>query len=331
MIIFKTTEELREHIAISSNFEFDDIKPSLKQAGRKRVIPVIGKALAAEMETFYAEGSPDVEDADKYPLLLLLQEAVANFGLEAYIPEGNVTISGQGITTEQNEHSKPADWGRIKDLTRKHLQSGEDALEAIIDFLETNGNITEWNDSDERKRLKNFFISSADQFRKYYSNLGQGHLTFRSLMAEMQTVQSMYLEPTLGAEFLKTLKDISGAEGEELQAQEYARFALANLTISRACRSQLFHFTADGFRKRLVTTFNSMIDKLSDTSLSELNRMEAATAKTGNAYLQKLVDYLNEKATDNLFSEWKDSDKYVDPATAEAVSPVKGTGGFVGF
>lgn len=330
MIIFSNISELREHVAISASFEFDDIKPSLKQAARKRVVPIIGKTLATEMETYYNNGSPDLNDEDKYPLLLLLQETVANFGVETYIPEGNVTISGQGITTEENEHSKPADWGRIKDLTRKHLQAGESALEDVIDYLETNGNFTAWNNSEERKSLTRFFISSAGQFREYYSQLAPGHLTFKALLPEMQTVQSMYLEPILGAAFLTELKDYTSGT-EQKQAQQYARFALANLTISRACRSQLFQFTPDGFRKRLVTTFNSMIDKLSEASKEELMRVEEQAAKTGNAYLQKLEDYLNEKATDSLFGSWKNSDKYTDPTTTEEPSIIKGKGGFVGF
>ena len=331
MIIFKEVAELREHVAVSQNLEFEDIAPSLKQAARKKIVPIIGQALATELETFYNDGSPDDSDAANYQLLLLIQEAVANYGLEAYIPEGNVTISGQGISTQENEHSKPADWGRIKDLRRKYIQAAESALEDVLAFLESNGGFTSWNNSEERARLTKLFIPSAAKFREYFSQLSSGHLTFRALLPEMQTVHTMYLEPTLGLDFLKELRDIEDPNEKQKHAQDYACFALANLTISRACRSHLFQFTPDGFRKRLVTTFNAMIDKLSEASKEELYRMELTTAKTGNAYLQKLEDYLNEHASESLFTAWKNSDKYVDPTKKEESSPLKGKGSFLSF
>ena len=46
MIIFKEVAELREHVAVSQNLEFEDIAPSLKQAARKKIVPIIGQALA---------------------------------------------------------------------------------------------------------------------------------------------------------------------------------------------------------------------------------------------------------------------------------------------
>lgn len=325
MIILSTIDELKKHVSTAKDFDFEAIAPSLRQAARKRVIPVIGKDLATEMETFYNGGSPDQQQAAKMDLLNLLQEAVANFGLELYVPEGNVMIGTDGISVQENDHARGAEWWRVKDLIRKYAKAGEDVLEEILDFLEEDGSFTAWNNSDQKASLDQFFITSAGQFQKYF-NIGSSRATFWALQAIMQDVQNMYLEPTLGIDFMEELRDIENPGAEEKKAQTFARQALAKLTISRACRTQIFTVQPEGFRKRVTQSTNAYIDNLKEPQMEELNRVELETAKLGNAYLQKLTQYLNQNASDTLFPTWKSSEKYVDPSTFEERDIVSGSG-----
>lgn len=329
MILFTTTPELRNYVNISSNLDFEDISPSLRTAARKRVVKIIGSALASEMETYYNGGSPDQSDTMKYGLLQLLQEAVAHFGVETYIPEGNLVISGQGLLVNESEHTRAADWGRVKDVTRKHIQAGESALEEVIEYLEANStSFSSWTTSSERESLKRFFITSLSQFKGYFTQI-DSYLAFRALFPEMQTVQSMYIEASLGVDFMSELKNLTTPNSYQAQALEYIKFAIAHFTISRACLSHQFLVTPDGLRKRLVTTMNALVDKLSDADLNELNRLEKHSRETGAAYVSKLEAYLNQNASDTLFQTWRNSDKYVSPSSDADKGAVLGSGGFV--
>jgi hypothetical protein len=333
MMLFSTTTELKEYISLSGDMDFNSLRPSLKQAARKRITSVIGPEVAASLVTYYNGGNPDTatDSAKKYALLQLTQEALAYFGLEAYVPEGNVMVSGQGINVQESEHSKAAEWWHVKDLIRKYAKAGEEALEEVLIYLEKEDPFENWVDSDARSELKTLHIQSATDFQKYF-NIGSNRSTFLGLQAIIRDVQNMYLEPTLSQEILDLFLAYNPeSSAEEKRADDLLKHALANITIGRACRTNLFEVNADGFKKRSTSTNNSFIDKLSDASREELNRVELETMKTGNAYLQKLTDYLNTKAIATVFAEWKASDKYIDPSTEVDKPAVIGEGGIISF
>ena len=333
MILFSSIDELKEYISLSGDMDFNDLKASLKQAGRKRITPLIDSAVADSLVAYYNEGNPNTSEANlkKYKLLQLTQEALAYFGLEAYVPEGNVMVSGQGINVQESEHSKAADWWHIKDLIRKYAKAGEEALEEVLIYLEKEDPFENWSGSEARAALKTLHIQSATDFQKYF-NIGSNRSTFLALQPIIRDVQNMYLEPTLSQDILNLFLEYnSESSAEEKRANDLLKHALANITIGRACRTNLFEVNADGFKKRSTSTNNSFIDKLSDASREELNRVELETMKTGNAYLQKLTDYLNAKASATVFTAWKASDKYVDPSTEVDKPAVSGEGGIISF
>lgn len=332
MMFFKSIEEFKLFVSVSGSLKFDSIAPSIKQVTRKRLLPVLGKNLLDEILGFYTNGDKDDDtNKEKVELLELIQEAVANFAIELFIPQANAHVSDHGISVQENEHSKPAEWWRIKDLVRKHAQAGEEALEEAVLFLEKSGNFNSWNSSDQKKELEKLLLRSLDSFKDHYALLAGGYLTYLVLKPHIQNAQGLYLEPTLGKDVLQSFLDYTGTDDKILEAIGIAQKACAFISLGLASKSNLFEVTPLGFRKRLTTTSNTFIDKTTEASQNELFHFKEEAFKLGNAYLQKLTDYLNENASSTLFTEWFDSDLYQDPANTTGRPVVRGEGGIISF
>jgi len=106
--------------------------------------------------------NPNIEE-----LLPYCQLALANFGYWLAIDKLNVNVGNAGITVASTASLVPASKERIDRLRESVKQSGYDALEEIIKFLEKNiDNYPEWKDSDAYSYNKQFFINNADEFYK---------------------------------------------------------------------------------------------------------------------------------------------------------------------
>lgn len=331
MKILKTIDEVRNYASIQSDTEFSDLEPKFLQAARKWVVPMVGQDLADAVVDYYNDGNPDEGDAANMSLLYKMQEAVVNLGLLLYIPEANVQVGSRGLLQNINENSQAAPWWAVKDAARSFGQAGEEALDAILEYLEANADsFPEWDTSAESTEHRLLLVGTAGEFQKIH-NIFKSRRTFEALASIIHEVQDLYLDPSIGSAVLQEFIEMEAPNTEQAHALTLLKKTLVHFTVARACKTNLFTITADGMRSRQVMTVNSFIDKMAPAEKESVEKLEAEKLRTANAYLSRLINYLNEKASDTLFTTWKNSDKYVSPEDAGDPSLTHNTTGFLGI
>lgn len=329
MKIFTTTDEVRKYCSIGRDTQFEDIQSKLNRASRKFVVPEIGKALAASMETYYNGGSPDTTDDTSNGLLVRLQEAVANIGMLLYIPEGNVQVGSDGLNQNTNEDSGPAPWWAVKDLMRSYAQTGEEALDDVLDYMEANASsFTNWTSSDERAAFKDNLVQTTAEFNEHH-NIFHSRRTFKALAPIMKEVEDLYLEQHLGSDTLDYFKTLSSPSAVEKKAQELLKSTVVNFTVLRACSTNLFTVSSEGMRSRSIMTVNSALERFTPAEESLIRKTEKEKERTANAYLGQLLKHLNSNASTTVFPVYFNSDYYEDPADQKEVTHTYNSKGFM--
>src|SRR5918993_310759 len=111
MALFRTTEEIRQYIAIDVNMKFDTLKPSL------------GNSFYAAFVADYAGAAvvPTNLTADNQLLLPFIQRALAFYAAFLCIDEVGVTVGDLGIQQQFNQNSQPAPAFKVNALKMKYI------------------------------------------------------------------------------------------------------------------------------------------------------------------------------------------------------------------
>src|SRR5690606_40623732 len=100
MTLIKNTTEVKSHVNINLNFDWESIDPFVKQAERQYIKSVIGKKL------YDAWSSVDPIPEYQKEVYDLFVEASANLSMLKYIPQGNVVVSDNGIQNKDRKSTR---------------------------------------------------------------------------------------------------------------------------------------------------------------------------------------------------------------------------------
>jgi len=160
--IFNTIEQLREFITVDTSSDLEVVLPYLLEA-EKYVKDITGVELYGLLVTEIKTPTGEQRLVD---LLPYAQLPLANFGYYKGIDKLNVNIGNAGITVASTNSLVPASKERIDKLRESFMNSGMDALEQLIQFLEENKNsYSEWESSDAYSYQRLFFVNNAKDFK----------------------------------------------------------------------------------------------------------------------------------------------------------------------
>ena len=204
--------ELNQFIPVSAALSFESVQSSLKDAWRLFVLPLLGEALAEEMEAYYLDDSPT---ALQIKALEECRCAVANLAFWYNYQELNVRISDQGMQRQESDGSFKQTFKYQEDLLRASFKNkGFNALDRLIDIFDKNKkDFPLYEQSPAYASRKSAIVRcTAEVDANYFIN--NSHLLFLRLKPIFKLVEDTVLQPVLGIGLYKGLTDAM-ANGEE--------------------------------------------------------------------------------------------------------------------
>jgi hypothetical protein len=297
------------------------------------------------------QGLPNFESADRKYLLPILGQTVYN-ALTGQIESGTITWATlldivrsyvapmATLDTLATKHIKLTDSGvkkttgdTLDNVFRWEFEKLEDALkkdaaQALDDLwkhlIDNKATYTWTNPITTKSPIK----TGAD-FKAVYPVVHHVYRIFPMLIAIMETVMDQHILPSIGEGFYGALESKTNPGDDEKAAMVLIKKAVAHYTIMESCTFLPARITHEGFT--VLIGGNELASQgqqhAPDSTLSALRNSCELKA---SGYMKLLLDLLNSKATDELFSEFKSSDLYKDP-NAITTSPNKDRKGLFGM
>lgn len=201
--------ELNQFIPVSAALCFESVQSSLEDAWRLFVLPLLGEALAEEIEAYYVDDYPT---ALQLKVLNECQRAVANLAFWYNFDELNIRISDQGMQRQESEGSFKQTYKYQEDQLKTSFKNkGFNALDRVIDLLDKHQkDFPLYEQSPAYASRKSSIVrSTAEVDANYFIN--NSHLIFLRLKPIFKSVEDTVLQPALGdalyQALTKALKD----------------------------------------------------------------------------------------------------------------------------
>lgn len=239
MALLKTTDELKEYVAVDVNLQHDSLEPYLQQ-GKSQVVRLLGKTLYNALDVYH-NASEAAEDAAYDALIPYVQRCLANFAMYYGLSAMNVSIGPNGIGVVSSENVAPASKDRTDALKNDLLNAAWDAMEEMLEFLEENiDDYAAWESSDAYALQYDTIITSARKFDELL-RIDRSRLKYLEWKPTMRDVELLVLAPQVSSDFLSELKtqikanSVTAANNTVLP---YLQKALAYITRSRMMDEQ---------------------------------------------------------------------------------------------
>ena len=201
--------ELNQFIPVSAALYFESVQSSLEDAWRLFVLPLLGEALAEEIEAYYVDEDPT---ALQLKVLNECQRAVANLAFWYNFDELNIRISDQGMQRQESDGSFKQTYKYQEDQLKTSFKNkGFNALDRVIDLLDKHQKDFPLYEQSPAYALRKSSIvrSTAEVDANYFIN--NSHLIFLRLKPIFKSVEDTVLQPALGdalyQALTKALKD----------------------------------------------------------------------------------------------------------------------------
>ena len=188
--------ELNQFIPVSAALYFESVQSSLEDAWRLFVLPLLGEALAEEIEAYYDDEEPT---ALQLKVLNECQRAVANLAFWYNYDELNIRISDQGMQRQESDGSFKQTYKYQEDQLKTSFKNkGFNALDRVIDLLDKHQkDFPLYEESPAYATRKSSIVrSTAEVDANYFIN--NSHLIFLRLKPIFKSVEDTVLQPALG-------------------------------------------------------------------------------------------------------------------------------------
>lgn len=297
--------DLKAAVPVVESFGFEKIQPDVRRAQIRLIKTILGNDLTSSLAASYAGGT---SDANQKELLEYVHPAIGNLAMWLYADKGNVVFSNNGAQAFHDNNKKPATEWQFENTKAAYMNSGLDALEDMIEFLEDNTGIYSWNTQNTRELL----IPTALVFQQYV-DIKASRLMFLSTIPIIRRVEKDQVRGTLSKELFDSLKTQILTDGEPSETNQelmdnirgaIAHFSYADLLIEKSMISddQGFHL--------LNNSISGNVKSVTPAEQSRLRIRRDHHIAQANKYLQNLADYLYENADE--YPLYKASDLYVE-------------------
>ncbi|RZJ71081.1 DUF6712 family protein [Flavobacterium sp.] len=280
-MILENTADLRKYVAVSNNLIFEDFEPYITKAVNHFTYKYLG-----DLQMYLGAEATGANADVKNKARGMLREALSNFGLFLYFPVGLVSIDSAGITTQNSEQRKTADNFQVNDIRRDLLQSGHNAMDRLLEYLELNANIfPDWK-ANYLPINQELLVSSTGIFDKWFNIFGSRQ-AYLALLPYIRKVEDKFIKTFLCGPLIKALKDGTAAGEYHLEVKEYLQKAIVAFTISKVCTEGLFLLDASGLRIKFDTLPHES-QRIPDYGLpaDQIARMASIQEADGIAYLK---------------------------------------------
>jgi len=298
-MIVRTINIVKESIGVNAAFEYSDIKPYIKRAERNFLKKLIG---IPQYDLFNATAQPS--SGKVFEALELAQDAVSNLAYYLGLPTLSVQVSSSGFFVPENENTKPISDKQFKELQRSFKSAGHEALDELLDFMETNkDDFSEWISDASYTEFKDLLVYNTTTFQNEF-NINYSRQTFLALAPNIKIVEDQFIKGPVQDALFTSLK---ADQAEQLRKDVKALLikSIVAFTIHKTMDNGLFIVDANGMHMRFdvlpyektVTNINLKInDFIINTKKNKLNE--------GEEYLKKAMAIIADTANAAVFSEY---------------------------
>ncbi|MFC4230569.1 DUF6712 family protein [Parasediminibacterium paludis] len=316
MPLITTIEQFKSYVKLNYTSTSSATLPNMAIADETFLWPVLGEEFYTTMLTS--------TDANYNRLKELCRRAVAPLAMMKDLPNRQVKIGDTGLHMVSTENSMPATRWAYKELETSLANDGAKALEAVWEYLIANAATLAWANPQPYRTL---FTSGKDF--AYYFHLYQPHRLFAALLPVITEVEEHILYVAIGKDFAIELRDKTNPTDAEKRALMLAKHAVASLAISNACKKLSVNIGVNGFTVLMGDSGDMDFRGRNDSSYTEKQALQLQCDTDGNAWLSQLKAYLNETASNSVFTTYFNSSLYKDPAAAPVADANSSRTGFV--
>ncbi len=320
--LITSIEAIKEYVSVNRSLEWDTVKPYVKQAERKYVLPIIGSI------TYDLFSSEETLEGFSEKVYELLREASANLAWFLYLPLANVQVTDSGISVAEGEHYKAAQWWQIRDLRRSFIDAGFTAIDEALRIMEENeSSFSDWKGSEGYTVFKELFVKRTDTFNRWF-HISNSRKTFLALRPYMLESYHQFFLGRLSAETIaeinftsKPLPTLSLELGATPQYRVLDLFqaAMVNYTVYKAIHSGTFELTSNGIYEKIEEFPGYKSKPLEEEQLRRIKNERLVAAEEYYKKAIKIIESNPESFTN-----------YQAKETAQFVKP-KNTGSIVSF
>lgn len=323
MALIKDKATLLQFVRI--NFINDESSlPDFELAEERYLIPIIGYDLydvvidTADSET-PAEPTPqDLLDAE---LLKKCRAVVAPLAYLLDLPNIQVQLTDAGLRTISTDHMQAAHRWEYNEIKESLMDKGAFAIENLLRFLfKEKDSFPEWTGSNEYQEADSLLFKTGEEFRKYFP-VHQPYRIFWELRPLIREVEDFYVKSAIGEVFYNELRTKTEGNEDEKRVLDLIKKTVAQTTIVKAIEKLSVTITNRGFTLLLGAGNTDSVNS-GDTPATNngLSLLYESCQRSGDAYLLQLKEYLNKKASADLFATFFSSSLYEAPVTC-VVSP----------
>jgi hypothetical protein len=320
MALINTIEDIRKYGVKAMFFNEDSSLADITGAELQFLQPLLGQTLYEEVLA-----QAQVDSAIK-TLVDLCKRVVAPLAYWMELPLLQINISDKGIGSFSSENMQAAHRWEYEELKDALADKGCYALEQLLQHLFDNKSTYNWTLPVDYKTT----FLTGKEFAKYYP-VYQPYRTFESLRPIVKQVEDQYVRTTVGDEFFEYLRDNAAPTAEEKNALDFLKKAIANLTIKTAIEVLPVKLSTNGFTVLLGDAGDKKTKGEQSAPSALLNITYTSVERTGESYLMRLKDYLNSKASDSVFSTFKNSSYYAAPVDSSTIENPNATRKIFGF
>ncbi len=309
--LFNDITEFKTYIGGAGNasLRLNSLEPIMQIAAEKHLVPWLS---STELQTLVDDfGALDPE----YILLLpYVQKPLALLTMYEYAKVGGIQFGENGIFRLETESQKSAYKYQENQFSRFMLESGYDAIERLLNFLDENStDYPVWTASEAFARHRSLLLNTAVQFREAYTS-DLSRYTFEVLRPIIRDIEDFAIKGTIGSELYGILK---------------AGILAANLTTARKALLKVIHnatasFAIEEGMKRQWVQFSGKdivqneklepqsYQKEASPGMATLNVSTQHAEDWGNRHIVSIKAYLLENIDD--FPEYQ---TYLDEQAAE--------------
>jgi|GEM_PF-6323674 len=214
---------LKYHVpAVDKQLRWEDMKPHVRLVTRKELLPYLGEALLAKLETDYSQEEYDMP-AHLSKIIGFLQASVANFAVCESIIANSVFLTPMGSIqyVDQEKAAIPADKGSSYLFQQQLFSNGNFWLNEAMKVMEAESDsFPEWKGSKAHQRCVNGIFAGVGAFERYFSIAkGLERVIYQIMQPTIIEGERRYLEPLTGKPLLEELRE-KLFNGEELIQEE---------------------------------------------------------------------------------------------------------------
>ena len=274
---------------------------------------------------------PQEPGPNRWPRYYLLDELVAKIqypvavlAYRRYVPSADLTHSDKGRQIFVSEQEKPAFEWQIEKDNENLLALAHEAIDMLLEFLETNididisddnPSVIPWRNSDAFEAVRALMIPNVNEFEKVFM-IGGSRMTFLSLVPFIKRIQENEIQTSIGNKrYVEILAEIyyNGLSFENLPILDKIRQPLALLALSVAVKRLTVEVLPAGIFSNIVS---NVVKGKNTATKQDRNEISSLLERDGLRELVKLQEYCRKTDLGNRGQEFTtiDADQRIDPS-----------------